>query len=106
MIFIVVRFKVADEQVDGWLDRTREFTEATRSEPGNLWFDWFRSAEDPSEFALIEAFADGDAGSAHVNSQHFKDGLDAMRPALKETPRIISREIDGSDWSEMGELKI
>ncbi|MCF8606809.1 antibiotic biosynthesis monooxygenase [Gordonia sp. HY442] len=106
MIFIVVRFKVADEHVDGWLDRTREFTQATRNEPGNLWFDWFRSADDPSEFALIEAFADGDAGGAHVNSQHFKDGLDAMRPALKETPRIISREVDGSDWSEMGELKI
>ena len=106
MIFIVVRFKVKDEHVDGWLERTRPFTEATRPEPGNLWFDWFRSADDPNEFALVEAFAVGDAGAADVYAQHFQVGLDAMRPALQETPRIISREVEGDGWSEMGELKI
>lgn len=106
MIFIVVKFKVADEHVDGWLDRTAAFTAATRAEPGNLWFDWFRSVDAPDEFALVEAFADAEAGAAHVSAQHFADGLAAMRPALRETPRIISREVDGDAWSAMGELEI
>ncbi|MDL9935279.1 putative quinol monooxygenase [Gordonia sp. ABSL1-1] len=106
MIFIVVRFKVADEFVEGWLERTAEFTAATRAEDGNLWFDWFRGVDDPAEFVLVEAFRDAAAGSAHVSAPHFRAGLDAMRPALRETPRIISREIDGDGWSEMGELHI
>jgi hypothetical protein len=29
-----------------------------------------------------------------------------MRPALTATPRIIHTEIEGEDWSAMGELEI
>jgi hypothetical protein len=32
--------------------------------------------------------------------------LEAMRPALAQTPAIVSRQVDGSGWDEMGELKI
>ncbi|NMO01410.1 antibiotic biosynthesis monooxygenase [Gordonia sp. TBRC 11910] len=106
MIFIVVKFNVGDDHLDTWLTRTAAFTEATRAEPGNLWFDWFQSVEDPNEFALVEAFADAEAGAAHVSAKHFAEGLAAMRPALTQTPRIISREIDGDGWSAMGELEI
>ncbi|MBM7459015.1 putative quinol monooxygenase [Rhodococcus coprophilus] len=106
MIFIVVRFKVLPEHQDDWLATTAEFTESTRKEPGNLWFDWSRSVDDPSEFVLVEAFRDGDAGAAHVKSDHFRNGLDAMRPALAETPRILNTEIPGTEWSRMGELEI
>jgi quinol monooxygenase YgiN len=43
MIFIVAKFKVKPEFRDQWLDRVRGFSEATRAEPGNLWFEWSRS---------------------------------------------------------------
>lgn len=105
MIFIVVKYQVKPSETENFLDATRVFTEATRAEPGNKWFEWSRSVEDPNEFVLVEAFAD-DAGEAHVNSEHFAKGLEAMRPLLAETPKIISRQIDGDDWDEMGELKI
>ncbi len=106
MIFIVVRFKVLPEHQDDWLATTADFTESTRKEPGNLWFDWSRSVDDPSEFVLVEAFRDEDAGAAHVKSDHFRNGLDAMRPVLAETPRILNTEIPGTEWSRMGELEI
>lgn len=105
MIFIVVKYQVKPSETENFLDATRAFTEATRAEPGNKWFEWSRSVENPNEFVLVEAFAD-DAGEAHVNSEHFAKGLEAMRPLLAETPKIISRQIDGDDWDEMGELKI
>lgn len=106
MIFIVVKFKVRPDHQDDWLRRTAEFTAATRAEPGNLWFDWNRSVTDPSEFVLVEAFRDGEAGAAHVQSDHFRQGLEAMRPALAETPRILNTEIEGTEWARMGELEI
>lgn len=106
MIFIVVRFTVKPEHRDDWLERVRPFTEATRAEPGNLWFDWSRSVDDPDQFVLVEAFRDADAGGAHVGSQHFKDGLETMRPLLAKTPQIVNVEVPGDGWSEMGELAI
>ena len=47
MIFIVVKFTTRPDWSDRWLDLVRDFTEATRAEPGNLWFEWSRSVEDP-----------------------------------------------------------
>ncbi|RMB60006.1 putative quinol monooxygenase [Tessaracoccus antarcticus] len=105
MIFIVVKFKVKPEWCERWIDLTRDFTEATRREPGNLWFDWSRSVEDPTEFVLVEAFQD-DAAGDHVNSDHFAQAMRDMPQALVETPRIISEQIASSGWGEMGELKI
>lgn len=106
MYFIVVKYQVKPEYAESFVERTAEFTEATRAEPGNLWFDWSRSVEDPNEFVLVEAFTDDDAASAHVNSAHFAEGLETMRPLLVETPRIVSRKVEGNGWDRMGELQI
>ena len=106
MIFIVVKFPVKPEHVDGWLEAVAEFTTATRNEPGNLWFEWSRSVDDPNTFVLVEAFQD-DAAGAHVNSDHFKQGLEAMRPLVARTPDIVSTTIEGQhEWSPMGELEV
>lgn len=106
VIFIVVKFTVRPEEADTWLDRTRDFTEATRAEPGNLWFEWSRNVDDPNQFVLVEAFRDGDAGATHVASAHFRAGLDAMRPTLACTPQILNTEIPGVEWARMGELDL
>lgn len=106
MYFIVVKYQVKPEFAEVFPERTAEFTVATRAEPGNLWFDWSRSIEDPNEYVLVEAFADDDAASAHVNAPHFAKGLDSMRPLLVSTPKIVSRKVDGTGWDEMGELTI
>ncbi|WP_417217668.1 putative quinol monooxygenase [Arthrobacter sp.] len=105
MIFIVVKYKVKPEFVDSFIELTRSFTEATRAEEGNLWFEWSRSVEADNEFVLVEAFKDG-SGEAHVSSDHFAAGLEAMRPTLAETPQIVSRQVDGEGWDRMGELQV
>ncbi|MEB3031489.1 putative quinol monooxygenase [[Mycobacterium] nativiensis] len=106
MIFIVVKFQIKPEWAERWPQLVAEFTAATRAEPGNLWFDWSRSLDDSNEYVLIEAFRDGDAGSAHVNSDHFKRAIAEMPQALAATPKIVSQQIDATDWSPMGELAV
>ena len=106
MIFITVKFRVRPEDADRWPEIVRDFTEATRAEPGCLWFDWSRSLDDPHEYVLVEAFRDGDAGGAHVNSAHFKQAQQDLPPHLAATPKIISQSVDQSDWSELGELAV
>jgi quinol monooxygenase YgiN len=105
MIFIAARFRVLAEHADAWADITRSFTEATRSEPGNLWFDWSRDLEDPQEYVLIEAFQD-DAAAAHVQSDHFKQAQTDLPAYLEETPRILNTVLDGTEWNELGELAV
>ena len=106
VIFITAKFQVLPEHADRWAEITKTFTDATRAEPGNLWFDWSRSLDDPTEYVLVEAFRDGDAGAAHVQSDHFKAAIATLPAYLVETPRIVSQMIDQDDWSELGEMKV
>jgi len=106
MIFITAKFRILPEDAGRWPEIAGEFTRATRAEPGCLWFDWSRSLDDPTEYVLVEAFRDGDAGAAHVHSQHFKDAQQSLPPHLAETPRIINFTVPQNDWSELGELAV
>jgi quinol monooxygenase YgiN len=106
MIFITARFQVQPEDADRWPEISREFTEATRSEPGCLWFFWSRSVDDPNEYVLVEAFRDGEAGGQHVNSDHFRKAQQDLPPHLTATPKIVNFEIDSDDWSELGEMQV
>ena len=105
MYFIVVKFQAKPEWTDRWTDLVRDFTEATRAEPGNLWFEWSRSLEDEHTFVLVEAFTDDGAGP-HVSSPHFAQAMHDLRPALVSTPTIVSRQVDGTGWDTMGELQV
>ncbi len=106
MIFITAKFEVRPEDADRWPEITRAFTEATRAEPGCLWFDWSRSVDNPNEYVLVEAFRDGDAGAAHVQSDHFKAAQRELPPHLVATPRIVNMVIPQDDWSELGEMAV
>ena len=106
MIFITAKFRVKPEDADRWPEISRSFTEATRAEPGCLWFDWSRSLDDPHEYVLVEAFVDDAAGGAHVQSDHFKSAQQELPPHLAETPRIVNFSVPGTDWSELGELAV
>lgn len=106
MIFITAKFPVKPEHADAWADISREFTEATRAEPGCLWFEWARCLDDSNSYLLTEAFADGDAGAAHVGSEHFRKAQQSLPPHLAATPQIVSTTVDQDGWSELGEMAV
>jgi len=103
--FIVVKFPVKPEWTDRWLDLVGSFTSSTRAEPGNLFFEWSRSVEDPNTFVLVEGFTDDGAGP-HVSSEHFQQAMREMPQALARTPQIISKQVEDGGWGPMGELEI
>lgn len=105
MYFIVVKYQVRPESVEQWPEIVHEFTEATRAEPGNIFFEWSHSLENDNEYVLVEAFTD-EGATPHVTSEHFAQGLASMRPHLLSTPRIVSRQVSGTGWEPMGELQI
>jgi quinol monooxygenase YgiN len=106
LIFITAKFQVLPEYADDWPTISKAFTEATRAEPGCLWFDWSRSLDDPDEYVLVEAFADGDAGATHVGSSHFGRARTDLPPYLARTPKVVNAEVPGMGWSELGEMTV
>ena len=106
MIFITAKFAVRPEHADAWPEISRSFTDATRAEEGNLWFDWSRSLDDPNEYVLVEAFRDDEAGAAHVGSEHFRTAQAELPQYLAATPKIVSQSVEQSDWSELGEMSV
>ena len=106
MIFITAKFRIRPEDADSWPEISRSFTEATRAEPGCLWFDWSRSLDDPTEYVLVEAFRDDDAAGAHVTSAHFAVAQKELPAHLVETPRIVNVTVPQDDWSGLGELAV
>jgi quinol monooxygenase YgiN len=106
MIFITAKFRVRPGHADRWPAIASDFTEATRAEEGCLWFEWSRSVDDPTEYVLVEAFRDAEAGGVHVASRHFKEAQQTLPPHLVETPRIVNFEVPGLEWSRLGELAV
>jgi quinol monooxygenase YgiN len=106
MIFIVVKFTVRPEYRDEWVDRVSDFTQSTRQEPGNLWFEWSRSVENPDQFVLLEAFRDAEAGGEHVRSEHFKAAIREQPSMLAKIPEIVNVEVPGTDWSKLAEMSV
>ncbi|MFI8437811.1 putative quinol monooxygenase [Streptomyces sp. NPDC079020] len=104
MIFIAVKFTVLVAERDNWLSALEDFTLATRSEPGNVFFEWSYSVENPNQFVLLEAFADATAGETHVKSDHFTAAIATMSDMVAEVPEIINVEVPGEGWSRMAEV--
>ncbi|WP_406456600.1 antibiotic biosynthesis monooxygenase [Streptomyces sp. NBC_00876] len=105
MIFIAVKFTVRTAERDNWLPAVEDFTLATRQEPGNVFFEWSRSVENPDQFVLLEAFASAEAGAVHVQSAHFAAAMDTMADLVAEVPEIINVEVPGEGWSRMAEVQ-
>lgn len=57
-----------------------DFTEHVRSEPGNMAFRAWRSAEDPNMFLVYEEYADDVAFHDHLASLHNKIFNDSIAP--------------------------
>ena len=91
MILVVVKNPIRPKFADDFPKLVEEFTAATRAEPGNICFDWYRSVDDPNMYVLVEAFEDAAAGEAHVNSEHFKQATAAATDAVRRHPRDRQR---------------
>jgi quinol monooxygenase YgiN len=105
MFFIAVNFNLKHEYDDQCPHNVDDFTQATRGEAGNLWFEWSRSVDDPDEYVLLEAFKD-DAAGPHVNSDHFAQFTSQAPDYLQETPQIRNMVLEGDDWDRMGEITV
>ncbi len=104
MILIVLQVTIRPEKRDEWLVGIKQYTDDVRTEPGNVSFDFYENGDDPDRFAIVECFADSDAGAAHVATEHAKNFFTWMPAMITEKPKINYQDVDGDAWSEMAEV--
>ena len=105
MILINVKWTVKPEYAEQFPSLVKEFTDAVRREPGNIFFEWARHLEEDNTYVLVEAFQD-DAAEAHVTSDHFKAAQAELPPYVVETPQIRNMQIPGDHWDTLGEFEV
>lgn len=67
----LVHLQVKPEHVEDFLEATRLNHEGSVREPGNRRFDVLQSADDPTRFALYEAYASAEDAAAHKSTAHY-----------------------------------
>ncbi|MBV9512023.1 MAG: antibiotic biosynthesis monooxygenase [Caulobacteraceae bacterium] len=79
----VARFRCApgaEEKVAEMLIRLRG---DVRKEPGNLFYDIYRSRADPSSIVVLERYSDREAVRAHAGAAYVQAFGEAVRPLLQ-----------------------
>ena len=76
-------------------DALAQLSPATRTEPGNLYYQAYVDPEDPSVFHIFEVYADVAAFEAHRNSPHFAEhAVGKAIPVLESRDRDVYETLD------------
>ena len=101
MQIVHVHLKVKPEFVDEFIEVTLDNVRNSKQEPGNLRFDFFQQADDPTRFVLTEIYESEEAASHHKDTAHYQRWRDTAPDMLAE-PRYAhkfrSLFPDESDW--------
>lgn len=74
----LVKIAVKAECVDAFIAATQANHEGSIHEPGCRRFDVLQNPDNPSEFALYEAYASAAAAAAHKQTAHYAAWRDAV----------------------------
>ena len=72
------------------LDLLAELTAASRTEPSNLSYEFFRGVENVDEIVIIENYTDAAGFAAHREAEHFQRiGIGQIIPLLEN--RVVAK---------------
>jgi quinol monooxygenase YgiN len=94
-IRMTARFTVRGDGVGPALAAIERFVAHTRTEPGTLRYESWRSAERPREFVHLMEFADEAAQEAHASSDAVGAFTDVLYPLCEEPPSFDRWEAIG-----------
>jgi len=102
MIVTTVTVYVKPENIDDFIEASRENHEASIEEPGNMRFDVLQSMTDPTRFLLYEAYQSEEEAAAHKKTDHYlkwKKKVDSwMAKPRQGIPHRVICPKDRSTW--------
>lgn len=83
-VVVVARAIVKEGQEVAFADVAKVLVEATRKEPGCIFYNLYQSPMDPKSFIFYEEYKDDAAFASHGSSEHFKAFAGAIPDMLAE----------------------
>lgn len=80
MITIVARCSVKTDKVEDLVELALDLIKASRSEAGNVSYDFYADLADPAKFTFVEVWKDQAAIDLHNATPHFRGFVDKAGP--------------------------
>lgn len=100
MFNVVAHYGTKSGATDEVLMLLAGMAEATRKEPGNISYDFYRGVQDPTQIVILESYHDAGDFDRHRESRHFLElGAGKIIPRLRSrnvstyTSEVIPREV-------------
>lgn len=87
MLVVQVNIVVKKDQIDNFIQATKENVSHSINEKGVARFDFFQSQEDPAKFILMEAYRNENALAEHKETDHYQKWKATVEPMMAE-PRL------------------
>lgn len=80
---VIAHYFAKPETADRVAELLEQLGKASRLEPDNLYYEWFRSAGNPQHFVILEKYKSADGLERHRQTGHFqKIGVGQIIPLL------------------------
>lgn len=83
----LVHVRVKPDQVDAFIEATRENHEHSVLEGGNVRFDVLQDPQDKSRFVLYEAYVSAQGAMAHKETEHYLKWRERVAEMMAEPRR-------------------
>jgi autoinducer 2-degrading protein len=94
MLIYCVHVHVKPENVEAFIEATRENARQTIQEPGNLRFDVIQQSDAPNRFILYEVYRDEAGAKSHKETAHYARWRQTVEPWMAEPRRGVQhREV-------------
>ena len=92
---VIAHFFAKPGQGDAIVEPLTELAAATRAEPKNLYYEFFRSPLAPDHFVILEQYSDANGLAEHRDTEHFQRlGFGTIIPML-ERREVSSHMVSG-----------
>lgn len=94
MIKVVANFFVQKNEIDEFIELSKELVEMSRKDSGCIKYELYQDNENPRIFAIIEEWEDKEALDEHLNAKHFM----RIIPMLET---LLSKEIEINVYNKL-----
>ena len=85
-VTIIARVEIAPEHADAFEAAYVTVAETVREEPGCIFYEGYRSQDQPTLFYFRECFASADAVEAHGEYPHMRQFFETVMPWVVDGP--------------------
>jgi quinol monooxygenase YgiN len=85
MLVVQVNMHVKNDQIDNFINATKENVSNSINEKGIARFDFLQNKEEPAKFILLEAYKTENAPAEHKETDHYKKWKATVEPMMAET---------------------